>query len=872
MEFLDLHKAFFNAKQGAYSNVTDTEYGDSQITLDKYEREIAVKHFGKESILIGNKSSNPGKALKQFLVYPKYSSIELNLVYPKPNKGELRLYLSLEHGFKPNANDVWFIYINAQDELIIGSLPNEEWSSIGNEKSLTRIDRNLAVQDNNVDAIEPTIANFKSRARLLPQLGDMLIKSEEVAFLELIKNSYDADATDVTVFMEKIDDPTNGVIFIEDNGHGMNKDIIENVWLELGSDFKAKQVKYNERSRLGRIPIGEKGIGRLGVHKLGNIINLVTKKTNENEVAVSIDWREFDNQEYLEDVKILIRERRKPVYFVNGNHGTFISIESLKTDWTERKVRNIQRSITSITNPFEESNELFKPSLELIDKPNWLKGLISWAEIKDFSLFSFEIKIKSSEIIGFEYSFKPFAVFDKISPREVIYSSRTLSNNELSNDQKLVLANRTLKRDDESKSDLDRFGDIGEITIRGDIFDLEAFITKDISDKTGLKKYIKDNSGVKVYRGDGDSGYVRVYDYGEPGNDWLGLNIKRVNIPVNLSNNLIVCGVFLDREQSMVLKEKTNREGFIEDEAFENFKDSVLHGLMVVDIFRKADKKRLRDKYGPKSKQEPVHSSINKLRSLVNEKIKIKEVNVAINAHLNDIESSYNTVYENLLKTASAGLGMGIVLHEIEKVIAELIHLVRENEDHNIFENLVKRLSKLVKGYSEIFKKTNRKNVEIENVIEDALFSVDFRLRAHKIEVIRAYQNKNKAFANIAKGLVEGTLINLVDNSIYWLDVAVNEHKTITSKKIYIDIVESEKYTSIIFADNGTGFLIPTEQAIAPMESGKKSGGWGLGLHIANEIMLSHNGHLLFPDWEDNNIPEEFKNGAIVELKLPKKA
>ena len=98
---------------------------------------------------------------------------------------------------------------------------------------------------------------FKARARLLPQLGDMLIKSEDVAFLELIKNSYDADADNVTVLMENLTNPDKGIIIIEDDGVGMNMDTILNVWLELASNYKTEKVLNSELTPKGRLPIGE---------------------------------------------------------------------------------------------------------------------------------------------------------------------------------------------------------------------------------------------------------------------------------------------------------------------------------------------------------------------------------------------------------------------------------------------------------------------------------------------------------------------------------------------------------------------------------------------------------------------------------------
>src|SRR5690606_16346994 len=103
---------------------------------------------------------------------------------------------------------------------------------------------------------------------LLIQLGDQLIKNESIALVELVKNSYDADANKADIYMDQVDDPDNGVIIIEDDGFGMSPDVVENVWLEPGSDFKGQLIKNNKTSpKYKRLPIGEKGIGRFGVHK-----------------------------------------------------------------------------------------------------------------------------------------------------------------------------------------------------------------------------------------------------------------------------------------------------------------------------------------------------------------------------------------------------------------------------------------------------------------------------------------------------------------------------------------------------------------------------------------------------------------------------
>lgn len=718
---------------------------------------------------------------------------------------------------------------------------------------------------------------FKARARLLPQLGDMLIKSEDVAFLELIKNSYDADAEYVKVIMEKVSNPDEGIIIIEDNGVGMDLNLVLNVWLELASDFKTKQVNNSTLTPKGRLPIGEKGIGRLGVHKLGNKIELITKKLNSSEVHVRIDWREFEKGGYLEDIPIKVIEKSTPEYFVNGKKGTHIAISDFqkKTKWTRGKFRDIQRTITSFTSPFEETNESFKPSIEILDNPEWLEDIITWEDVKEYSIIEFEVEITGDEITKFYYKYEPFHVFEKAKERTIRHGEFWNINNSKSEtfEDRLVSANKTILEDTKKAEPID-VSNLGTIKFKGFIFNLEAFVIKDtVRDKKGLKTYLANSSGIKVYRGtepnsNNKAGYVRVYNYGEPGNDWLGLNLKRVNFSSSISNNLIVGGVFLDRESTKALKEKTDRQGFIEDDNYQNFKNAINHSISVIDIFRKADVKALRDLYGPKGGEEPVISSINKLRSLVDEKIKNdKPLNIALNKYIDDIESSYNTIQSQLIKTASAGLSLGIVLHEIEKIISEILHIVK-TEDSNNISNLIKRLNRLVKGYAEIFKKSSRNDIDVRDVIEDSLFSVEFRLKAHEIEVDKEYK-KSKVRVNLSKGLVEGVIINLIDNSIYWLEVAIREHKTINQKKIFIDIYETDKNVHVVVADNGTGFLLNKNEIIQPFVTGKKSG-MGLGLHIANEIMLSHKGKLEFPDFGDYEIPKDFENGAIVSLIFPK--
>src|SRR3989338_10417261 len=156
----------------------------------------------------------------------------------------------------------------------------------------------------------------------------------------------------------------------------MDWQIVTEVWLEPGTDFRARQKKHRERTRrYGRLPIGEKGIGRFAVHKLGTHITLITRKRNNPEVVVEIDWTDFEGDKYLSRIPVKVRER-EPRIFVGKKTGTRIEIARLRNDWTRGMVRELARSITSICSPFEEKGS-FRPKLVLMDRKEWLEGILS---------------------------------------------------------------------------------------------------------------------------------------------------------------------------------------------------------------------------------------------------------------------------------------------------------------------------------------------------------------------------------------------------------------------------------------------------------------------------------------------------------------
>ena len=706
---------------------------------------------------------------------------------------------------------------------------------------------------------------FKPRARLLLQLGDQLIRNESIALVELVKNAYDADAALVKIKMTNVEAPKTGSIIIEDNGIGMDISTIKNSWLEPGSDTKAKLLEKNEVTpKFHRLPIGEKGIGRFGVHKLGKHIELITKKEKSKEVVVTIDWDAFSKHKYLNDAPINIVER-PPVIFTGDKTGTRIIIHNLHKPWTRGMVRDVYRAINALSTPsgfsINTKGEIIFDKISKfvvdfdIDKEVWIKDLPTWDDLKDYALFYFDMRLEGSRITKFRYKFVPWSIMTRVSGRFVSEKDKPVSDY-----LELIAPRPENKRKVEGINLND--AQIGPVEFKGSIFVRDKALLKLITTQIApLSDFLDANGGIRVYR----SG-MRIYDYGEPGNDWIGLDYNRFNNPsIKVSNNMVIASVNIQRDKSLDLIEKTNREGFIENNAYTIFTQAIEHGLRQVEILRRQDKDKIDANYKLPRQFEPVLKSIDSLKVLVKDKIKNQDLKKEINIIVDRIEKNYKFMNDTLQKTATVGAGWSIYIHEIEKIILEIEKVIKSNDSQDRLSKLVNHLSKIIENYAQILRKTNRKIESLSKIINQALFNIDFRLQAHKVEIIKQYLKGNKDFkVNVARSLIVGTIMNMIDNSIYWL-----ERSGRNPKKIYIDIVEDSDFISLIIADNGPGFSLPFNELLESFVTTKPDG-MGIGLNIAREIMVSHEGKISSNEKKDIDIPKQFKDGATVILSFKK--
>jgi signal transduction histidine kinase len=690
------------------------------------------------------------------------------------------------------------------------------------------------------------LPGFKTRARLINQLGEQLIRNESIALLELIKNAYDADASECIVTMESPEDVEDGVITILDNGSGMDYETLATAWLEVGTSYKddLKNSGHKKSPVFGRTCLGEKGIGRLGVHRLGREIEIISRKERQKECRLYIDWDNISKTKYIEDLPVTIEER-VPLVF-RKSHGTKITIGRLRTPWTRKMARECARSITSLNSPFEEQGSF--RALFSIENNKWLEGLLSFSDIKQFKLFSFHVTMEGNHISDFVYHFSPWATMGKLTPRIV-----TLKD---------IKGVARMVDSDCDEINLEKY-EIGTVHFKGLIFDRDAkTLELGVSDKKGLKDYLDENGGIRVFKDN-----MRVLNYGEPGDDWLELDSRRVNDPTKrFSNNIVLGAVYLDHENSSDLTEKANREGFVDNQAYQTLRAALSYAIGRIESQRKIDKDLLRKHYGPKKADQPVISSIAEVKDVVDKHVSNESARKEIHRYLDRITKDYEYITTSLIKSAGAGLNLIVVIHQMQKVIRVITAALKKRVPFDQIEEQVKTLASLVEGYSVLVKKSDIRTRNLKGLIEQSVFNVRFRLDDHGIKLDPAFRKRIKNLDGIcSESHVMNALMNLFDNSIWWL-----RYSRVKDPSIYVDICDDlPGFVSVVVADNGPGFTLPTEEIVKPFVS-DKPGGMGIGLHLTQQIMDSLKGKLVFPDSDDFDIPKKYETGATIALAFRK--
>jgi hypothetical protein len=284
------------------------------------------------------------------------------------------------------------------------------------------------------------------------------------------------------------------------------------------------------------------GVGRFAVDRLGRYVELISRASGEApEIVASFDWDEFDDGDRaLSEIASTWSERR-PEQFTNGS-GTLLRIGGLRSHWTQRNFRKLSSRLMRLISPFGNGN-------------------------------GFEIRMTSDEFP--DYSGAMESRFLKKAPYRISAAFDGKDTIHYQIGEKDPFSARW-----EGSSD-PRCGP-AKLTLY--CFDLDNEGLARVGTGIDVKAWLREWSGVNIYRDD-----FRVLPYGEPDDDWLRLDQRRVNNPVVCLSNNQVCGFFeISADGNPELNDQTNRGGLQENDAFQDLRTLALDVFKVVEAERRA--------------------------------------------------------------------------------------------------------------------------------------------------------------------------------------------------------------------------------------------------------------------------------------------
>lgn len=207
------------------------------------------------------------------------------------------------------------------------------------------------------------ITYFDVSSGLKSVLGRELITDDEVAIFELVKNSFDADASQVNIYFD------DNKIIVADDGHGMTASDIKTKWLSVAYSSKHQQNDYRDDIANRRKFAGSKGIGRISTDRLGELVTLQTRSKDEITgpvLTLEVDWSLFDknHKDRFEKVPVKYLPKKEsftvPVELSGLTFGTVVTIENLLSIWDRDQILNLKSSLSKLINPFGSNADAFR--------------------------------------------------------------------------------------------------------------------------------------------------------------------------------------------------------------------------------------------------------------------------------------------------------------------------------------------------------------------------------------------------------------------------------------------------------------------------------------------------------------------------------
>lgn len=666
-------------------------------------------------------------------------------------------------------------------------------------------------------------------------------------------------------FVERLDNcyDEHNAIEISDTGSGMSMTEIETNFLTLGTPARKHEID-SILSRGGtKIPLGEKGIGRLSAMRLGERLTLETAKAEDTHLNIlEIDWRAFENLDRKIE-EIPVEPYRGPAKDSAKWHGTKLFISGLREDWTEKRVRGFaDYEFARLNDPFLDPKSRPRIGLywngERIAIP-WLDpALIENAHASLNGTYTvkdgepkLELKMVATKLGNFEH------------PRET--DSLTL----------------TLPDFDGLLTGTDNQIPESALTTVGD-FDFEIYwfnrryLTKidTIGNQAAVRALVKKWSSIMLFR---DS--FRVFPYGDQEDDWLGLDAVALGrTGYVLNKNQFIGHVRVSRSRNPKLVDQTNREGLRETPESQVFVE-VLHDAVAERLwsfFKDVDlhyRKRTEDLGDVKKEigglEGRAKAALGKLRKYVpREDMEIfteleyslrefHALSTKAQQRIEEVEADSR----QMIQMAGVGLLVEMIAHELaratEGALASLEGLRGKDLPQEVKVRLdtlgaeIKSVSKRLRVLDEasVPGRQRAETFDFLQLLESLKEGHATQFKRHKIEM-RIKAPKGPLRVKLVKGMLVQILENLLSNSVYWMELRANRE---AGYRPVIDVCINVDPLTIRFSDNGRGIAPDHRDRVfrAYWSLKEKSKRRGLGLFIAKSNAEDLKGSLTLSDKPD---------------------
>lgn len=751
---------------------------------------------------------------------------------------------------------------------------------------------------------------MSSRATIL--LGRESVSRVDGAIIELVKNTYDADAG----FCYLCFDNEHDRIYILDNGVGMTRSIIENCWMLIGTDNK--RIEY--MSRKSRIKSGEKGIGRFALDRLGSRCIMYTKHQSEDLIRWETDWSKFEKAgQVIDDVEAdfsycperefagivpdAIKESVKHLAGANKDSqfnlstGTLFIISELRDNWNSTMIEKVIDVLGYLIPPVEQQNYTI-----ITQKSLSVAAVKVDNDVTDDYDYKVHARFDGEKVIAtvfrneFDLHIMPKELFKQQAFSEFPYRLEDFSSEsfevtktiaELTGNDQASFANIC-----KQVGPFDFQFVFMKLSSRGE----GPYYYKPVSRKR--KMWMDNHGGLKIYR---DNFVVRPY--GDPTSksfDWLGLDARKGGNPVAISdksgqwhvNNSQIQGtVLISRVYNSSILDKANREGIIENEFFDTFSDLLIHIISIFEsdrayIVRKIKEYNDIQNQREKAKEEaasiakdvlakrkrPSHSQDKNSDAEQNTK-KLAE---AVQIYQEEREELISEI-KLLRALATNGLMTTTMAHDLKTINALLVSRVngfklaiKQNNTNLIQRNLedLKSNDEFLKSWITVIttqtKKDRRKRLkkDICKTIAESIKLINPILNRKKVTV-NFNHDGGEAFKKIFATDFDSIIYNLVINSIESFE------ETQIAERIINICIESGEELVIHYSDNGHGLTDAFKKnPYSIFEYGKTSKfdaegkpiGTGLGMYIVASSINEYNGRYTIT---------EIDNGFGLDILIP---